>query len=378
MDLLERVYNTQFRSLFTAPVLQFLGTIVHHMLMRRVSSNSKEITFMVNGHELIFGMKEYALVTGLYFCSFPELNEEEFRGCPPLSVKYFKGKNSVRMSELETAFLKCKDKEDAFKMGKNTLIEVKSALKTTDVTEMEESSMEKRLYSGEEFEEMDETTDVFFLRYLLKGRKRKVEGTLKEVVNLKRKLAYVLSPTRIPTPPTATSSPRTPSVGVGCKCDELKEEVKEMKIELKEELKVLKTEIIKELKITNKETQQTHLDSMKMMVKDPKEEFEEKKSKVDQNVEKNEVKNPKDVKVEEFEEEESKVDQNVEETEVKYPKDVKVEEFKEECKVVDQKEESKVVVEQKEESKVVVEKKEESKVVVEQKEESNIVVEQKE
>ncbi|XP_047309686.1 aspartic proteinase CDR1-like [Impatiens glandulifera] len=85
MDLLERVYNTQFISLFTAPILQFSGTIVHHMLLRRVSSNSKEINFMVNGHELIFGMKEYALVTGMYFGSFPELNEEKFRG-PSVSL----------------------------------------------------------------------------------------------------------------------------------------------------------------------------------------------------------------------------------------------------------------------------------------------------
>ncbi|XP_047330675.1 227 kDa spindle- and centromere-associated protein-like [Impatiens glandulifera] len=163
--------------------------------------------------------------------------------------------------------------------------------------------------------------------------KRKAEGTLKEAINLKRKLAFESSQ-RAP----------TPFVGVGCKCDELKEEVKELKIELKKELKELKIELIKELKITIKETQQTHRDSLKKMifsmfqhlldksnkrmVKDSKdvkvEEFEEENRKVDQNKEKTEV------KVEEIEEEKSKVDQNEEKTEVKDSKDVKVEEFEEE------------------------------------------------
>ncbi|XP_047326402.1 uncharacterized protein LOC124930081 [Impatiens glandulifera] len=183
---------------------------------------------------------------------------------------------------------------------------------------------------------MDETTDDFFEGFtegkLIKEdfdedeseheectpkptpRKRKVEATLKEAINLKRKLAYESSPAHIPSPPTVTSSPRAPTPFVGCKCDELKEELKELKIELKEELK---TKLIKELKITIKETQQTHHDSLKKMVKDSKDvkDEEEEKSKVDQNEEKTEVKDSKDVKVEEIEEEKIKVDQKEEKTE---------------------------------------------------------------
>ncbi|XP_047313859.1 uncharacterized protein PF3D7_1120000-like [Impatiens glandulifera] len=174
---------------------------------------------------------------------------------------------------------------------KNTLIEIKSALETIGLTEMEESSMEKRLYSGVDFEQIEESTDEFFDGFtdgkICKDefehedededkdeeltpkpaiRKRKSEATLKEAVNLKRKLSYESSPlnANILSPPTPTSSPPTPSIG--CKCVELKEELKEMKIELKEELKELETDLIKELKITIKETQQTHHDSMNKMI----------------------------------------------------------------------------------------------------------------
>ncbi|XP_047332679.1 uncharacterized protein LOC124936237 [Impatiens glandulifera] len=320
MDLLERVYNTQFRSLFTAPVLQFSGTI------------------------------EYALVTGLYFGSFPELNEEEFRD-EETFLRYPWGKATFRatfkglnknMKHLSLSYYSKKEKTDdpyapfayniygfalALQVWTYEVIQsfvpkffrknqINDPLRTPKVVTPKVEGFTEGKVIKEDFDE-DESEHEECTPPKPASRKRKAEGTLKEAVNLKRKLAYVSSPTRIPTPPSTTSSPWTPSVGVGCKCEELKEEVKELKIELKEELKV----------------------------KDP-EEFKEEKRKVDQNVEKND--DPKDVNVEEFEEEESKIDQNVEENEVK---DVKVEEFEEEESKVDQNVEENEVVDQKEESK---------------------------
>ena len=120
MGLKERILETQFRYLFIgAPALRFSGIILHQMLLRKTCSNSKEskeIKFLLNGEEVSFGMREYALVTGLNFGLFPDLNEEE-EECPPLVVKYFKGNMLIRVSDLESSFLACPDKEDSWKMG---------------------------------------------------------------------------------------------------------------------------------------------------------------------------------------------------------------------------------------------------------------------
>ncbi|XP_047312728.1 uncharacterized protein LOC124916037 [Impatiens glandulifera] len=114
-DLLDRALQTQFKSIFQAPTLLFSGTILHQMLIRKVSSNSKEIRFMVKGKEVCWGMKDYALVTGLNFGRFPLV--EEVEECPPLVLKYFKGKKDVKLKELEDLFVGCSDKEDSWKMG---------------------------------------------------------------------------------------------------------------------------------------------------------------------------------------------------------------------------------------------------------------------
>ncbi|XP_047320813.1 uncharacterized protein LOC124924871 [Impatiens glandulifera] len=42
---------------------------------------------------------------------------EEVEECPPLVLKYFKGKKDVRLKELEDIFVGCSDKEDSWKMG---------------------------------------------------------------------------------------------------------------------------------------------------------------------------------------------------------------------------------------------------------------------
>ncbi|XP_047306412.1 uncharacterized protein PF3D7_1120000-like [Impatiens glandulifera] len=93
-------------------------------------------------------------------------------------------------------------------------------------------------------------------------RKRKAALNLKEAVNLKRKLAYESSPAHIPSPPSATSPGLPPTSSVGCKCEELKEEVKALKEELIKEVK----EELKEMKTAYEETQTNHKAYMKKLV----------------------------------------------------------------------------------------------------------------
>ncbi|XP_047336099.1 uncharacterized protein PF3D7_1120000-like [Impatiens glandulifera] len=93
-------------------------------------------------------------------------------------------------------------------------------------------------------------------------RKRKAALNLKEAVNLKRKLAYESSPANIPSPPSATSPGLPPTSSVGCKCEELKEEVKALKEELIKEVK----EELKEMKTAYEETQTNHKAYMKKLV----------------------------------------------------------------------------------------------------------------
>ncbi|XP_047321200.1 uncharacterized protein LOC124925274 [Impatiens glandulifera] len=93
-------------------------------------------------------------------------------------------------------------------------------------------------------------------------RKRKAALNLKEAVNLKRKLAYESSPAHIPSPPSATSPGLPSTSSVGCKCEELKEEVKALKEELIKEVK----EELKEMKTAYEETQTNHKAYMKKLV----------------------------------------------------------------------------------------------------------------
>ncbi|XP_047306306.1 uncharacterized protein LOC124909698 [Impatiens glandulifera] len=120
--LMERAMKSQFQYLLKAPTVIFSGTIIHQMLIRKSSSNSKGITFLVNGQELYWGMKEYALVTGLNFGRFPVIENWHVEECPPLVHKYFGGKTAVRVTEVQIVFLKCSEKEDAWKLGLINLI----------------------------------------------------------------------------------------------------------------------------------------------------------------------------------------------------------------------------------------------------------------
>ncbi|XP_047320868.1 uncharacterized protein LOC124924930 [Impatiens glandulifera] len=80
---IERI-ATKFTSMNLTKM--FSGTIIHQMLLRKCSSNSMEMKFLVNGEKLYFGMKEFALVIGLNFGRFPtdETIFNQVEECSPL------------------------------------------------------------------------------------------------------------------------------------------------------------------------------------------------------------------------------------------------------------------------------------------------------
>ncbi|XP_047331015.1 uncharacterized protein LOC124934520 [Impatiens glandulifera] len=119
---MERAMKSQFQYLLKAPTVIFSGTIIHQMLIRKSSFNSKGISFLVNGQQLYWGMKEYALVTGLNFGRFPVIENWHAEECPPLVHKYFGGKTVVKVTEVQSVFLNCSEKEDAWKLGLINLI----------------------------------------------------------------------------------------------------------------------------------------------------------------------------------------------------------------------------------------------------------------
>ncbi|XP_047313699.1 uncharacterized protein LOC124917271 [Impatiens glandulifera] len=116
---MERAMKSQFQYLLKAPTVIFSGTIIHQMLIRKSSSNSKGISFLVNGQQLYWGMKEYA---GLNFGRFPVIENWHAEVCPPLVHKYFGGKTVVKVTEVQSVFLNCSEKEDAWKLGLINLI----------------------------------------------------------------------------------------------------------------------------------------------------------------------------------------------------------------------------------------------------------------
>ncbi|XP_047340007.1 uncharacterized protein LOC124943556 [Impatiens glandulifera] len=67
-------------------------------------------------------MKEYALVTDLNFGRFPVIENWHAEECPPLVHKYFGGKTVVKVTEVQSVFLNCYEKEDAWKLGLINLI----------------------------------------------------------------------------------------------------------------------------------------------------------------------------------------------------------------------------------------------------------------
>lgn len=114
MNLMDRVRETQFKYIFSAPPLLFSGTIIHEMLLRKSGSNKNGIQFLVNKTELNFGIREFALITGLHFGKFPVKTE---MGVTSLLKKYFKSRKQVKIGEVESCLVSCANKEDVWKLG---------------------------------------------------------------------------------------------------------------------------------------------------------------------------------------------------------------------------------------------------------------------
>ena len=119
---MKRALKTQFRYLFKADGLAFSGTILHQMLLRKSSSNEKEMKFVVNGEQACFDMKAYALITGLNFDRFPAVDIANGDEECPLVAKYFKGQTTFKIIDLESRFNECTDMEDTWKLGMICLV----------------------------------------------------------------------------------------------------------------------------------------------------------------------------------------------------------------------------------------------------------------
>ncbi|KAM3247873.1 hypothetical protein P3L10_009640 [Capsicum annuum] len=90
--LKSRLKNSYFGGLWNLPEhMKFNGQLVHYTLLRRVEPDNKlyEMWFNINNRPACFGLKEFALITGLNY------------GCYPHDSRYVKA-----MEESEAFFKK--------------------------------------------------------------------------------------------------------------------------------------------------------------------------------------------------------------------------------------------------------------------------------
>ncbi|XP_047325237.1 uncharacterized protein LOC124929025 [Impatiens glandulifera] len=161
LSLMERALNSQFQYLLRGvPDLLFSGTILHQLLVRKVKANLNMMIFNFNGEEYTFGLKEYALITDLNFDRLPEYKDE----CRALQVWSYE-----IIQNLVPKFATRKDVDGPFRprillyqsKRKNTFQEMQYAFNSAVFSKMEESSEETCLYSGEDFEHINNSYDDF-------------------------------------------------------------------------------------------------------------------------------------------------------------------------------------------------------------------------
>lgn len=91
--------------------------------MRMTSITKKKIDFFVGGNTISFGIREFALITGLNCGKLPKNLPGEGDGVPRLVTKYLPTNSKVYFTQLETAFNLCNDdNDDAYKLGLITLV----------------------------------------------------------------------------------------------------------------------------------------------------------------------------------------------------------------------------------------------------------------
>lgn len=118
-DIIKKAKNSQFGHFFIAPPLQFFGVIIHRLLLRKVYSKYRnELHFNVGCKNLRFGITEFALITSLNFGPDPDQTKfEEITKSRRIAELYLNDKDDVKLGDLEVVFLKCNEKEDAWKLG---------------------------------------------------------------------------------------------------------------------------------------------------------------------------------------------------------------------------------------------------------------------
>jgi hypothetical protein len=76
--------------------------ILHHMVLRRIPSESEdELWFNFNGNVAKFGIKEFALMTGLNCNPFPNIKLEGDKFPNTLGNKFFPGTKKVKLEQLK-------------------------------------------------------------------------------------------------------------------------------------------------------------------------------------------------------------------------------------------------------------------------------------
>ncbi|XP_047321203.1 uncharacterized protein LOC124925278 [Impatiens glandulifera] len=217
LGLMERALNSQFQYLLRGvPDLLFSGTILHQLLVRKVKANLNRMIFNFNGEEYTFGLKEYALITGLNFDRLPEYKDE----CRALQVWSYE-----IIQNLVPKFATRKDVDGPFRprillyqsKRKNTFQEMQSAFNSAVFSKMQESSEETSLYSGEDFEHINNSYDDF-------------KAAIK-----RRSLRNMTPPSATSTPPSSPPREPAPASHVQIKDAEvIKKDVEEIKKDVEE------------------------------------------------------------------------------------------------------------------------------------------------
>ena len=119
VGLKERVETCPFKQFFIASEIKSSRQIIHQLLLRKARSNDKaEMQFLIVSQNLRFDLIEFTFITGLKFDQYPTHTVlTEMSRSKRLQQTYLNGDASLKLGELEAAFLNYVDIEDCWKLG---------------------------------------------------------------------------------------------------------------------------------------------------------------------------------------------------------------------------------------------------------------------
>ena len=104
----------------------FSAQLVHHILLRQLvcPTGENSMWFRIGGKEYEFGLKEFALITGLDCSEFGTIEVED-KLSNWIRNRYFDGKDNVIGKDLDSSFKTCKgdNDEDVIKLAQLYLLE---------------------------------------------------------------------------------------------------------------------------------------------------------------------------------------------------------------------------------------------------------------